>query len=999
MQKPLWQRGETILAWIVMGLFVLWLAIQGWKFLGGPLPDALIWLEAQTANLMTIFGGAAAALSQIVPLVQSRGQPSTTMRGDQINAEGSQGFINQPSGDVDQTLGNATVQRDSYGQTIGVVSGGTVQFLAASQPDPHLERERQALTSYLHHLRGSCRTLQMAQIDEDEAGFQNPMHLERVYVRLHTTTQVEMTEAEIAEREAHDPAFRHQRRKGEKPVRPLTAVEALNAPHPARLILLGAPGSGKSTLVNHLALCLVGATLSQNHPDEPQPEGGWLARLPAWSHGALLPIRLILRDFAEYEGVQTASEGSVGVLLAYLTRLLEAHCQALEVVKEDLTKGRAILLFDGLDEVVREPALSRVVETITAAATTYPRCPVLVTCRVLDYQANRRRQIPGFRVATLADLSPEQITAFVAAWYAEIERTGRQMLGTSSGLQQAIASRPELRSLARSPLLLTMMAIVHAGKGELPHARALLYYECIDLLLRRWRQEPGKPDVLARLKLPQFRERDLLAVMARLGFAAHTSGDRGGDVLSDQTADLSGTEVQQVLQEEFAPYAEGDDLRRGDLVNTMLHAIATRNGLLLKRSNEQGEVYGFPHRSFQEFLAGYDLKSRSPYRAHCLKYTPAIHWHEVLRLMVGYQVLQDGELERPLDLARALLDRSPLEQALAGEILHLIGYERAERMGLEPAPVWEDARSRLVRLVESRAPDRAPAALRVRAAQALGDLGDPRFPVTPDQWQATSAGLTAAPRPLTSDPWRRYWCYVPPGTYIVGSSDDDPDARKDEKPQHTVTINYPFWIARFPITNAQWQAWVAQGGKPSYAADNSNLNHPNQPVVRVTWQMFNDFCSWLTEQMGDVLPAGYVVQLPTEAEWEAAARGGDGRRYPWGDEWQDDRATTEENRSDLGTGWSTPVGCYAAGAAPCGALDMAGNVWEWTADVWRSHPGAAEPFEEQNYRVLKGGSSWNGRTYVRCAARGRSHLDYYGYLGGRVVVSPRVRTDVLFSES
>ncbi len=149
----------------------------------------------------------------------------------------------------------------------------------------------------------------------------------------------------------------------------------------------------------------------------------------------------------------------------------------------------------------------------------------------------------------------------------------------------------------------------------------------------------------------------------------------------------------------------------------------------------------------------------------------------------------------------------------------------------------------------------------------------------------------------------------------MGSRDDDPDARDDEKPQHTVTIDYPFWIARSPITNAQWQAWVAQGGKPSYLAHDSNLNHPNQPVVSVEWDWFNQFCTWLTEQTGDVLPAGYAVQLPTEAEWEAAARGGDGRRYPWGDEWQDDHATTKENRKDLGTGlqYSRGVLCGSSG--------------------------------------------------------------------------------------
>ncbi len=191
----------------------------------------------------------------------------------------------------------------------------------------------------------------------------------------------------------------------------------------------------------------------------------------------------------------------------------------------------------------------------------------------------------------------------------------------SAGTLAALASRTELRDLARLPLLLTMMAVVHAGKGRLSDARALLYYECIDLLLLRWRQDPGAPDVLESLQLPQFRGSDLLALMARIGYAAHLATERDA-AQAAQPANLSRDQVQQLIAEAFEPYSTGDPIRRDALVSQLLHAIAMRNGLLLKQSGEQGESYSFPHRTFQEFLAGYHLKRQRDYRRMCMEHAP-----------------------------------------------------------------------------------------------------------------------------------------------------------------------------------------------------------------------------------------------------------------------------------------------------------------------------------------------------------------------------------------
>jgi len=155
------------------------------------------------------------------------------------------------------------------------------------------------------------------------------------------------------------------------------------------------------------------------------------------------------------------------------------------------------------------------------------------------------------------------------------------------------------------------------------------------------------------------------------------------------------------------------------------------------------------------------------------------------------------------------------------------------------------------------------------------------------------------------------------------------------------------------------------------------------------------FCAWLTERLGTALPTGYEIRLPSEAEWEtAAAFDGDGQRpFPWGaDEPTSERAIYDAS----GLGQPAPVGCCPAGAAACGALDMAGNVWEVIASSFKAYPALSdklrEDFTPDDYDVpWRGGSHGNNSTYVRCGARGGGRPVYLGInvdVGFRVVLAP-----------
>jgi len=216
---------------------------------------------------------------------------------------------------------------------------------------------------------------------------------------------------------------------------------------------------------------------------------------------------------------------------------------------------------------------------------------------------------------------------------------------------------------------------------------------------------------------------------------------------------------------------------------------------------------------------------------------------------------------------------------------------------------------------------------------------------------------------------------VPAGEFTMGSDSGE----ASEKPVHRVYLD-SFWIDRTEVTNGQYTHCVTAGKcNPSRSADNSKVNGENQPVVSVAWDDAKAYCEW----------AG--ARLPTEAEWEKAARGSDGRKWPWGNS----PATCDYSVLDAGDGrgcgrdTTWPVGSKTSGASPYGALDMAGNVWEWVADwydaTYYSRSPARNPTgpESGTLRVLRGGSwrdlSYGVRTTIRNYGNPGATGVYFGF--------------------
>ncbi|MGA5699864.1 NACHT domain-containing protein [Peterkaempfera bronchialis] len=442
--------------------------------------------------------------------------------------------------------------------------------------------------------------------------------------------------------------------------RPTIALfDAVASQDSRHIVLLGDPGAGKSTVARYLALTLMSDGCSGD---------------PLQALTGLLPVVVELRRYADADWREQSFED----FLAHL-HTQEGHAPSPALLRQRLCNGRALIVFDGLDELFDPKIRETVTRRIAGFTARYPQARVIVTSRVIGYRRHLL-DAAGFRHYMIQSLTDEQIKAFAQQWYAAAGLAGRdgaERLQTR--LIDAVTRSRPVRELAGNPLLLTILAII-ARRQRLPRDRAGVYSHAISVLIAHWDEDTKHlelaPGIRAIADLDDRDRREMLERLAR-HMQLGEGGIAGNHVLAEDVEKVFTDYLSETLQLQPAPATT--------VARAMVNQFRERNFIL---SRYGSEVYGFVHRAFLEYLAASDIVRR--YEQRELSDEDLLegvfrqraadpHWHEVLLLIVA----QTGErfaaqaVETLLDLPGSSQDAA----AAPPPVLALHALSEVRRIG------------------------------------------------------------------------------------------------------------------------------------------------------------------------------------------------------------------------------------------------------------------------------------------------------------------------------
>jgi len=628
------------------------------------------------------------------------------------------------------------------------------------------------------------------------------------------------------------------------------------------LVIEGKAGSGKTTLVKHIAY------MTAEEKDW-KGLGGWL------------PVLIFLKDLKGLRPSELPanSKGAEDILSHYFEA---TECGLdLGTVLPYCEASRAMFLLDGLDEIVPE-LRETVVAAFAALRRRHPDCKFILSGRPHGLDEAVRRWF-GKTIIGINPLNMEQVESFAHRWFSRVfERESQNITKTAEEMLGEVRAHQNIADLIETPLMLTAVCLLYLDERELPGQRAELYHKFIENLLHRRFPNPEKA-------------RNFL-----MGLAGWMHGEYVKGVDRCKATDI--------LSAEFPKRADESDLQYAARLEKAFDEMEPACALL---ECDDGQ-YGFQHLTFQEFLTAVAMAAgvRKDHAGAVRAFWDDPWYAEVIELYVGYLSIQNRGVANEIVLEQLKQEDSPPYSRWRLAMQALLDIHKDRRN----IPVVEKARQCIWEIIRSEAEPK----IRADAGELLGRIGDDR-------------DLKA---------------FVPieGGEYKLSLGRQKIEA---------------FEIGKYPVTNGWFREFVEDKGyeRKEFWTDQGRIwrekinaknpagwfmwkwNCSNSPVVGISWYEADAFVRWLNESRND----GHRYFLPDENQWEAAAAGKEGREYPWGGEWEENRCNSEESEIKK----TSAVGLFSNGDTPEGVSDMAGNVWEWTTSNYHTKEKFTD-FEFQN---------------------------------------------------
>ncbi|WP_155247659.1 SUMF1/EgtB/PvdO family nonheme iron enzyme [Teredinibacter turnerae] len=757
----------------------------------------------------------------------------------------------------------------------------------------------------------------------------------------------------------------------------LTALDALVLHR--RCVFRGDPGCGKTTFTRYWVLRLALHLLEQHNPCEEEETlpAEWQQCFPL--HIELqqlyrkLPQQKIEKDDLSLGDIDTALE----------TYIADEHrgLQTLEQIDSLTRQGFTLLWFlDGLDEIQTEAEKrSRFLKVLDRWASRLGDLHyVCLTTRPYAYQ---RGQMQGFEERTIQLLTEEHCFAFIRRLFSELQRRNHNPVNSSHGLVSLLLTpeRKHLLKLCLNPMLLTLTSALYFNEGEraLPNDRAGLYELCVNKVLERYETKHNRCDGSTYILVSDktVARETVHKALDELAYYAHFSLSEKGELDRE-----NGNITPLLLGKHFFPYFQ-EHFNQKEVEDYLYN----KTGILLNRDSEG---YTFLHRTLREFLAARYLERNNNLDLlhdwiQAFEADPG-WWREMLALVVKLYD-RNGRSARSTSVLSQLLPFAQTEMGLQeqasqaeadtfAQAVLACAFAESERVFSETSDssnetketpqsfathVWTRPwRIRLQQwLLGIMAQQNYAIEFRAEAGRHLGAIGDPR-PGTGIITLPTGAKLPDI-----------QWADIPAGEIKLKDIEDK-----------VFDIPQPFKLAIYPVTHLQFQTFIDddkgyynrkwwQGFEPELTeAKQATWQEPNHPRVDISWYEATAFCRWLTDHysLAGLLPVeGGNIRLPYEWEWQQAACSGDtSRMYPW-------QGVETSGHCNVGgvLHRTSAVGLFALGRSDQSVCDMAGNVWEWSANNYEN-PMQSNTLGIDTAKTVRGGAWGYSASNARVSYRG-----------------------------